>query len=111
MGNGIDFETHLETMIMASRENNKVQQNPAQNNQSFQTDAHKLAAQHMANQDHVITDEDFANVRVGMTPPADAPTQQAVAEAEDRIADHKSDKEDDAVPGAQKTTPWDVINP
>lgn len=57
----------------------------------------------------MITDEEIANVRVGMTPPADAPTQQAVNDAADRIADNKANSEEDTLPGAQKSTPWDVI--
>ena len=84
---------------------------PEQNNQRFQTDAEKLTNLHLADPDHVITDEEFAKIRVGVTPPdPDEPTQQAVAESEDRIADHKTDSDDDTIPGAQKSTPWDVIN-
>lgn len=91
---------------MANPEN----QLPNQNGERFQTDAQKLAARHLADPDHVITDEDLANIKVGVTPPdPDAPTQQAVAESEDRIADRKSDSDDDTIPGAQKSTPWDVI--
>ena len=75
----------------------------------FQSDAEKLANKHMADPNHVITDEEFAKVRVGMTPPPDAPTKEAIKDGEDRIVDHKSDKEDDTIPGGQKVTPWDVV--
>jgi hypothetical protein len=51
------------------------------------------------------------NIRVGMTPGPDAPTQEAIEDGEDRIADKEADKEDDTIPGAQKSTPWDVIGP
>jgi hypothetical protein len=85
------------------------QQNPLGENQRFESDAAKLVRRHLSDPDHVITDEEMANVRVGMTPPPDAPTQQAVKEADNRIADRKADSESDAVPGAQKSTPWDVL--
>ena len=80
-----------------------------QDTERFQSDAEKLTNKHLADPDHVITDEEFAAVRIGMTPQPDAPTREAIEEGEDRIADHKSDKDDDALPGAQKMTPWDVV--
>lgn len=84
------------------------QQNPVGKEGEFQTDTQRLMRKHMADQNHVITDEDLANVRVGMSPGPDAPTQQAIEEADKRISDSKADSEDDVIPGAQKTTPWDV---
>jgi hypothetical protein len=85
------------------------QQNPEQRQQRFESDTQKVVRRHLADPNHVITDEEIANVRVGMTPPPDAPTQQAVKDAADRIADDKIDSEEDTLPGAQKSTPWDVI--
>ena len=96
---------------MNNEERNDLQQGSDQNNEPFESDAAKLANRHMADPNHVITDEDFKNIKVGVTPPPDAPTQEAIKDGEDRIADHKADKEDDIAPGAQKTTPWDVIGP
>ena len=84
-------------------------ENNSQDTQRFQSDTEKLTNRHLADPDHVITDEEFASVRIGMTPPPDAPTREAIKEADDRIADHKSDKDDDTLPGAQKITPWDVV--
>lgn len=92
---------------MASPDKNL--QNEEQSGQRFESDAQKLVNQHLADPNHVITDEDLKNIRVGMTPPPDEPTQQAIADADDRIADRKADDEDDTVPGSQKATPWDVI--
>jgi hypothetical protein len=86
------------------------QQNPAQDSQRFESDSQKLVRQHLSDPNHVITEEEIASVRVGMTPPPDAPTQQAVQEAEDRVADRKADSEEETLPGAQKSTPWDVID-
>lgn len=77
----------------------------------FESDTQKLVHQHLADPNHQITDEDLQAVRVGMSPGADAPTQQAVKDADERIADTKKDNEDDIVPGAQKSTPWDVLGP
>lgn len=85
------------------------QQNPEQRQQRFESDTQKVVRRHLADPNHVITDEEIANVRVGMTPPPDAPTRQAVSEADDRIADTKINSEEDTIPGAQKSTPWDVI--
>lgn len=75
------------------------------------SDAKKLADKHLSDPNHVITEEDMSKIKVGVTGAADAPTKQAVKEAEDRIADSESDSEDDTTPGAQKMTPWDTINP
>ena len=76
--------------------------------QRFESDVQKLMRRHMSDPDHVISDEEMQNVRVGMSPPPDEPTQQAINEANDRIADRKADDEDDTLPGAQKMTPWDL---
>jgi hypothetical protein len=84
-------------------------QNPVQQPQPFESDTQKIVRRHLSDPNHVITDEEIASVRVGMTPPHDAPTQQAIDDADDRIADKKSINEDDTLPGAQKSTPWDVI--
>jgi hypothetical protein len=77
----------------------------------FRTDASKLAKKHLSDPNHVITEEEMRNIRVGVASGPDAPTRQAVKDAEDRIADSKSDKEDDTLPGGQKLTPWDTLNP
>lgn len=92
--------------IMANKEKSKQ---PASYHREEESDAKKLADEHLADQDHVITDEDMRKIKVGVAGEADAPTKQAVEDAEDRIADHKADSEDDIVPGAEKMTPWDTI--
>lgn len=74
-----------------------------------ESDAKKLADKHLADPNHVITDEEMASIRIGTVSEADAPTRQAVRESEERIADQKSDSENDSVPGSQKSTPWDVL--
>lgn len=77
----------------------------------FQSDTEKLAQRHLANPDHVITEEELRNVRVGMAPPPDGPTEEALRNADEKIADHKADSEEDTTPGSQKITPWDLIGP
>ena len=85
--------------------------NNEQNGERFESDTQKVVRRHLENEDDIITDADIRNVRVGMTPPLDAPTEEAVRESEDRVADKKADDENDTVPGAQKVTPWDVVDP
>jgi hypothetical protein len=92
-------------------EDNKQGAQPVDGNkEKFQTDTQRLVQKHMADPDHQITDEDLAAVRVGMSPGPDAPTKQAIEDADERVADAKTDSEDDIVPGAQKITPWDLTS-
>jgi hypothetical protein len=79
--------------------------------QTFQTDSEKLVQRHLEDPNHVITEEDMQKIRVGVTPPADGTTEEAIEESEDRIADRKVESEDDTLPGSQKVSPWDVIEP
>ncbi|HEV7332468.1 MAG TPA: hypothetical protein VGN63_15630 [Flavisolibacter sp.] len=92
---------------------NKEQNPQAENNkpaEPFESDAKKLANQHMADPHHIITEEDMRNIRVGVTPPPDGPTQEAINEADDRIADRKKPEDNKTLPGSQKITPWDVVD-
>ena len=93
-------------MEKSTQENEK----PAQD-QSFQTDSEKLVQRHLEDPNHVITEEEMQNIRVGMTPPPDAPTREAIRESDEKIADRKAENEEDTTPGSQKVTPWDVIDP
>ena len=93
-------------MEKRTQENEKPMQD-----QPFQTDSEKLVQRHLEDPNHVITEEDMQKIRVGMTPPPDAPTEEAIRESEDRVADHKTENEEDTTPGSQKVTPWDVIDP
>ena len=93
---------------MANQENQTTK--PNSYHREEESDASKLANKHMADPDHIITDEDMRNIKVGVTGKADEPTKRAVKEAEDRVADHKADSEEDIAPGSQKTTPWDVLD-
>lgn len=87
----------------------EVAQDPPK--QAFESDAEKISHRHLSDPNHVITEEEMKQIKVGMTPPPDAPTEEAIRDGENRIADHKADKEDDITPGGQKMTPWDLLGP
>src|SRR6476620_2148203 len=78
--------------------------------EQFQSDKQKIVKRHLENKDDVITEEDIRNVRVGMTPPLDDATEEALEEREEKIADRKTIDED-VTPGGQKVTPWDIVEP
>jgi hypothetical protein len=84
--------------------------NKEQNGERFESDTQKIVRRHLEDEDHVITEDEIRNVRVGMTPPPDAPTEEAIKERE-RIADRKTPDESETAPGEQQATPWDVIQP
>ncbi|MGZ3838482.1 MAG: hypothetical protein ACXVMS_06320 [Flavisolibacter sp.] len=83
------------------------------NEETFLSDTQKIVRRHLENEHDVITEEDIRNVRVGMTPPLDAPTEAAVREREEdeKLADKKNLEEDQALPGSQEITPWDLMSP
>ena len=61
------------------------------NGERFESDTQKIVHRHLEDENHTITEEEIRNVRIGMTPPLDQPTEQAVAESEERIAELPSD--------------------
>jgi hypothetical protein len=84
--------------------------NAGETSEQFQSDTQKIVKRHLENKDDVITEEDIRNVRVGMSPPLDGATEEALEEREGKVADHKSIDEGET-PGGQKLTPWDVVEP
>src|SRR6476620_12659285 len=78
--------------------------------EKFQSDTQRIVKRHLENKDDVITEEDIRNVRVGMTPPLDDATEEALEEREEKVADRKSIDEE-GIPDGQKLTPWDVVEP
>jgi len=42
---------------------------PEQSSTPFESDTQKIVRRHLEDPNHVITDEDLKNIRVGMTPP------------------------------------------
>jgi hypothetical protein len=90
-----------------------------QTNQSLPDQDHSHAAgkdegreaviRHITDENHEISDDDIRNIQVGGPAQPDETTVEAIEEGEKRIADHKSDRESDLIPGSQKMTPWDTI--
>lgn len=90
-------------------QDNKTNLNSTPAGQQPESDAKKLAAKHLADPNHIITEEEMRSIRVGVVSAPDEPTKQAVKEGKDRIADTEATNEGELAPGAQKSTPWDVI--
>lgn len=88
------------------------------NDERFESDTQKIVRKHLEDKDHVITDEDIANVRVGMVPPQfDAATEarfegsDAREEAEERLLDSTDEPSEDENLEDEQITPWDTIDP
>jgi hypothetical protein len=86
--------------------------------EAFESDTHKIIRRHLENKNDIITDEDIANVRVGMTPPLmDAATEarfedeDAEEKAEERALGNTQDSKPDQNLENEKTTPWDTVDP
>jgi hypothetical protein len=93
---------------MKRKEDIQVPQESETDEQRFVSDTQRIVRRHLENEDDEITHEDIANVRVGMTPPLDNATEDAVSDAEEKAADRKTAGDED-VPGGQKASPWDVL--
>ena len=82
-----------------------------QEDERFVSDTQKIVRRHLENEDDVISHEDIANVRVGMTPPLDENDEAAIETYEERLKEKDPNNSEDGLPGKQKMTPWDVIDP
>ena len=110
-----------EDRINQSPENGNLDQNENtedMNNERFESDTQKIIRRHLENEDDVITDEDIANVRVGMVPPQfDKATEarfegdEAREEAEEDLTAGKKDMDTDENLDEGQITPWDTIEP
>jgi hypothetical protein len=96
-------------------ENNNNTENT--NGERFESDTQKLVRQHLEDKDHVITDDDIANIRVGMVPPEfDAATnirfegEDAIDAAENELLDRTERNKDDNLDD-KRITPWDAVDP
>jgi hypothetical protein len=88
------------------------------NHEHFESDTQKIIRRHLENQNDVITDEDIANVRVGMVPPEfDRATEvrfegnEAREEVEDDLTAGTNGMGKDENLDEGKITPWDTIDP
>ncbi len=86
-------------------------------NERFESDTQKLVRQHLEDKDHVIRDEDIANIRVGMVPP-DFDTASDSRFKDENVADAAENNLLDRADGGKeeniedkRTTPWDTIEP
>lgn len=86
-----------------------------ENSEQFESDTQRIIRRHLENKDDIITDEDIANVRVGMTPPqfdeataARFEDEEAREEAEDNIV---GETDDDEHLEGDRITPWDAVDP
>ena len=88
------------------------------NDDRFESDTQKIIRRHLENKDDVITDEDIASVRVGMTPPQfDEATaarfegDDAREDAEEEMLENTEDMDKDENLDEGQITPWDTIDP
>ena len=72
----------------------------------FKSDTARLVERHLKDPNHEITEEEMRNVRVGMTPPH----PDKIIPADEKVADRKTEGEDETLPGHEAITPWDTIN-
>ena len=107
--------THnLKTIVMLQDRLNPLPQdddNKEQKDERFESDTQKLVRLHLQDESHVITEDEIRNVRVGMSPPLDASTEEAIKEREGKVADRKTPDEKETAPGEQQATSWDVLEP
>jgi hypothetical protein len=89
------------------------------NDDRFESDTQKIIRRHLENKDDIITDEDIASVRIGMTPPefdeataARFEDDDAREEAEENLlGDTEEDMKKDENMDEGQVTPWDTIDP
>lgn len=118
------FKGYKKTTLMQHDRNNPLPQEvnvdknentENANGERFESDTQKVVRQHLENEDHVITDEDIAKIRVGMVPPQfDRPTEDRISEAEERLGSDSDDSHERKVDKNledEKITPWDTIDP
>lgn len=70
----------------------------------FESDAHKIVRRHLQDKNHVITEEELRNVRVGMTPPPEEIDNVGYQGEEERPRENTD-------PAGTPLTPWDAVEP
>ena len=96
----------------------RTENKDANQEERFLSDTQKIVRRHLENENDVITDEDIANVRVGMTPPnLDAPTkarfedEEVKEEVEEEYVGDEDKLDEGENPSDERVTPWDTIDP
>jgi hypothetical protein len=81
----------------------------------FESDTQRIIHRHLENKNDLITDEDIASVRVGMTPPdLDEATEarfegdEATDRVEEEMVGDEEDLPEDENTEGRKATPWDI---
>jgi hypothetical protein len=80
----------------------------AKSPERYQTDSQKVVQRHLEDENHIISDEDIRNVRIGVTEVAPMQTEKILDKLVEEV--EKENKEEDDV--AQKDNPinpWDTI--
>ena len=123
--NGTAFYVHYKKLMIPDNNTplpgglNDGLDNQANNNneERFESDTQKLVRRHMEDPDHHITDEEMANLRVGMNPPelddatkARLKDEDAIDDVEKTMLNGRNIEEDKNTKG-DKVTPWDIIEP
>jgi hypothetical protein len=88
------------------------------NNGQFESDTQRIIRRHLENKDDIITDDDIASVRVGMSPPQfDEATaarfegEGTLEEAEEDSVEGTEDMSEDENLDEKQITPWDTLDP
>ena len=85
---------------------NKSPHLPVSDSTRFESDTQKIVRKHLEDKEHVITEDDIRNVRVGMTPPAGQQHHEKVMSEEIKSGVETEPKEKSA---DDPITPWDTI--
>ena len=74
----------------------------------FESDTQKIVRKHLEDKDHVISEEEIRNVRVGMTPPNEERHLDEIVEEIE--AEDETKKDSKEKPADDPITPWDTID-
>jgi hypothetical protein len=111
---------------MQEERNNSIPQNGGEENvekneqsgERFESDTQKIVRRHLEDPDHVITEEEMKNIRVGMSPPLEGEiayerikNEDLVEEEEERLIGDTDDIEKSNNEKDSRVTPWDTIDP
>lgn len=89
----------------------------SESSERFETDSKKIVRRHMEDEDHVISEEEMQNIRVGVTPSdLDEATDarfgddDVVEDAEEEILGKDVDDIEEDKNNNDRITPWDAID-
>jgi len=98
-------------------EGNNIDKMENTNGEQFESDTQRIVRRHLENKDDIITEDDIANVRIGMVPPqfdgaTEAPFEgdEAHEGAEDDLLDNTEEISKDKKLDERPITPWDTLD-